>query len=61
METLGNPIANLNTLDGWDSLLPEERNFLTTTNATITVAISAVKWLISRTASGTSIERTMST
>ena len=37
---------DMSTLSGWDSLLPQERAFLTGTNVIIDVAISATKWLI---------------
>jgi hypothetical protein len=49
METPGISRENLNTLDGWDNLTIQERAFLTTSNATTDVAISAVRWLISQT------------
>jgi hypothetical protein len=46
METPGIPRDSLNTLDGWDNLTIQERAFLTTSNATTDVAISAVRWLV---------------
>jgi hypothetical protein len=49
METPGIDPVNLNALDGWDNLTTKERAFLTTTNATIDVAISSVRWLINQT------------
>jgi len=49
METPGVDPSILNTLDGWDNLTTKERAFLTTSNATIDVAISAVRWLVNQT------------
>jgi hypothetical protein len=49
MESPGIPIEDLNTLDGWDGLTTDERSFLTTSNATTDVAISAVRWLVGQT------------
>ena len=49
METPGIDPVNLNALDGWDNLTTKERAFLTTSNATIDVAISSVRWLVNQT------------
>jgi hypothetical protein len=50
MESPGIPVDSLYNLDGWDTALTDqERAFLTGANASIDVAISSARWLVTQT------------